>query len=154
MNQDERRRFEALKSPWCSAELMNEIYALDLSADERLRSYFQRSRPEIIRVETTPTGEERVSVHRYRLETIIQANRLLPRKWAAAKVGMTERSLEATISKLSDAGVLYKHYVWPQLIDKDFDELVRLFHELKFRTFGTFNSFCQTIHSFLPNILV
>ena len=147
MSPEELQRIHDLSTPWCSAELINSLYALDLVNDDRLRKYFARTKPEIFKEDQDEKGGTTLKVDRYLLETIMQSHRLMPRKWVAAKLGMTEACLENTISTLANSGALYKHYMIPQLIEKDFDDiLLRLFGELKFRRFSSFNSFCKSIH--------
>ena len=147
---DEEARFAALQGAWCPASLIKELYGLDVQGEGRLKDYFhKRIQPEILREIPGKQGEIQ-EVHRYRFETLLQANRLMPRKWVAAKIGMTEDSLCLVMNRLQEEGLLFKHYIIPELIEKDFDnDLVLLFRELRFKTFGNYNSFCTTMHNLL-----
>jgi len=147
MTSEEEARFHQLQQSWCPAKLIEEIYGLDLRSG-KLRDYFERQssllkRPEILRD---------TQVHRYHFETTLQANQLVPRKWAAAKLGMTEASFRTMYSYLETNGLLSTFHIIPELINKYFDdEITQLFNELRFTTFANHTAFCTKIHEALSS---
>lgn len=87
---------------------------------------------------------------RWEAETFLQDNRLLAHRWAAASLGMTPESLTAILPCLPKIGLRRGYEVYPGLIDEAIgDDVVRSLKGLRYRTFGTHDSFCELLHAAL-----
>jgi hypothetical protein len=83
----------------------------------------------------------------------MQDHRLEPLPWVAASLGMKPESLAAVLRKLPEAGLRRTYELYTGLIDKSLNEdLVRSLKGLRFRTFGTHNSFCTILHGALREV--
>ncbi len=84
---------------------------------------------------------------RWTAELFMEDHRVHPVRWAAASLGMRSESLVQLLPQLPKAGLRRNYELYPGLIDKSLTEdLVRSLKGLRFRTFGTHNSFCTILH--------
>jgi hypothetical protein len=89
---------------------------------------------------------------RWVAEWFFSDNRLEPLPWAAASMGMKPESLVEVLPLLPRVGLRRKYDVYPNVIDKSLsDDLVRSLKGLRFRTFGTHNSYCTLLHNTLKD---
>jgi hypothetical protein len=89
---------------------------------------------------------------RWVAEWFLSDNRLEPIRWAAARMGMQPESLAEILPLLPKAGLRRKYDLYAGVIDKTLsDDLVRSLRGLRFRTFGTHNSYCTTLHAALQD---
>jgi hypothetical protein len=89
---------------------------------------------------------------RWVAEWFLSDNRLEPLRWAAASMGMQPKSLAEVLPLLPKAGLRRKYDLYAEVIDKSLSEdLVRSLKGLRFRTFGTHNSYCTILHDALTN---
>jgi hypothetical protein len=88
------------------------------------------------------------TVPRYELEGFMLRARALPRKWMAARLGMTTASLENLLGKLDDFGMATSRYqVYGEFVAEALSEdLVRYLPGLRFRTFSDHDSYCARLH--------
>jgi len=150
MNAECAARLAELRGPWCSQLLIRDLYGLEIERLGNLRRDFEswaafHRRGEAILHE---------QVHRYLFETFLQNSRLLPRKWAAARVGMEEASLEQVLTCLRGRGLLWPAHSTLELVSEAIDtELISLFDEFRFRTFSSHNDFCSRLHTAIKDRL-
>jgi hypothetical protein len=89
---------------------------------------------------------------RWVAEWFLSDNRLEPLPWMAASMGMKPKSLRAVLPVLPNAGLRRPYELYPDVIDKSLSEdLVRSLKGLRFRTFGTHNSYCTILHGALKD---
>jgi hypothetical protein len=87
---------------------------------------------------------------RWLAEFFMQDHRLEPLPWTAAALGVSPNSLKQLLPLLPKAGLRRAYELYPGLLDKSLNEdLVRSLKGLRFRTFGTHNSFCTILHGAL-----
>ncbi len=91
-------------------------------------------------------GEDAIS--RISIESFMTLNDLLPRKWAAAQMGMTTESLAAVLARINTVGMLNSQYeVGGEFIaDSLPDGLVRHLPGVRFRVFSDHTDFCRRLH--------
>lgn len=93
-------------------------------------------------------------VDRYAFEMFLQSQRLLTRNYASARLGMRPDSLDALLPLLPKIGLSKQYSVYPGIIDESLSEdIVRSLRGLRFRTFGTHDSFCELLHAEIENAL-
>lgn len=93
-------------------------------------------------------------VSRWELEAFFRSRRLLPTLWAAASLGMTPESLRRLLPELPRLGMRRCYQVYPNLIDESLsDDLVEALPGLRYRTFGTHDSFCELLQRTLKDSL-
>ncbi len=89
-------------------------------------------------------------MHRYSFEQFLQSQKLLTRSYASARLGMYPKSLDQLLPELPRIGLSKKYAVYDGIIDESLSEdLVRSLRGLRFRTFGTHDSFCELLHGAL-----
>lgn len=146
MTGDEERRFALLQNEWCDAQLIQELYGLELGNEPKFERHFQtwaaQRKGEAIRKDG--------AVHRYRFETFLQTQKLLTRKWGALRLGMKPESLDALLNHLNEMGLVFSYYPSAeqnQFVDEKIDnDLLGLIDEFRFRTFTSHNNFCSRMH--------
>lgn len=151
MNETQRRRFAELQERFSSYQLIDELYGLGAIPAEdvmgRYRAWWRRLRGVV--------GEREDRIDRFWLETFFQRNKLLPRKWAAARLGMSERSFEEVLDRLDLDGVVSRTEVEPLsfLIN---EPRISLFHELfeatRMRLFSSHDDRCRQIHRAIRDV--
>ncbi len=139
-----RKRLEELESEFADDRLIRRLYGLEFREDdsltERIKAWAERHYDR----EASVFGDE--GIHRWRLETFLQNEKLLPVKWAGAKLGMTRESFQDLAERLIDEHLLD----WDadrQVIRKDDVEGIRdNFESLKHRLFGDHRNYCEVLH--------
>jgi hypothetical protein len=149
MNLDQR--IAQLKNDWIDEDPLTSMYGLALTESVLQRDFIRwgqlqrRPRP-VIR------GNE---VSRFALESFFQQQKQIPLKWAAAKLGMTQGSLEDVIIALEDSGRVNpvrtgsENFV-PEEIDRLF---IQALPPLQGRVFGNHDSFCKRLHEAIESEL-
>jgi hypothetical protein len=150
MTPEQSKRFDDLKGPWCTGRLLIELYGIDLQNDGRLlgafRTWsirFRRNQP----VERQRGGHE---FNRHEFETFLQTNGLVPFRWGAVELGMTEDSLRQTLDALEGDSMPVR--LTPPISDQLVEEnVVRDLHKwfptLRGRIFSTHDSKCGALHN-------
>ena len=146
MDKAMEHRLSELRDPFCSYELIDALYGLGDPPDDevmgRYRAWYRR-----LRLRTD--GERPDQVNRFWLETFFQRSRLLPKKWAAVRLGMAEESFDEVLDALDTDGIATRSEVQPvgSLVS---EEKVRNFHELfrqtQRRVFSDNSDRCRRIH--------
>lgn len=143
------QRIAQLKNDWIGPSTLAAIYGLTLPELERdfIRwGRLQRRPREVIR------GDQ---VSRFALESYFQQRKVLPIRWAAAKLGMTETSLQNAIGALEASGRMDK--LRPDsgnLLPEDIDRiLIGALPPLQNRIFGKHDDFCRRLHEAIANEL-
>lgn len=144
MSPDERERLAALQQPQCSMDFVRALYGLDLREDEPLwrdfRFWLGR------RGKSDGATDDRVN--RHHLELFLQSKELLPKRWAALRVGMTEESLDVVFARLQSEGLSLRYHASPNVVGRRLErDLTDLFNEFRFRTFADHNDFCHRLHA-------
>jgi len=150
MKSEERRRFAALQQAWCGEWLIRELYGLKYADDNRLSGYFKTWASRFRRgrmVERLVNGQ--LQVDRYELENFFQMNRVVPRKWAAVDLGMSEKSLDELIEALmgDHAPISNSSNISLQLVDnEETSHLYKHFPDLRYKVFSSHSSMCKALH--------
>ncbi len=151
MTGQEEQRFDFLRAgPCVPVEYIGEYYGLEWPFHGELLADFEawasRSRRRV------NCGGD---VSRYEVEAFMGHQRIVPRKWMAARLGMTTGSLDRLLDRLPEMGLRPQRYiVYPQLISEALSEdIVPALRGLRFRTFSDHNSFCERLHAELNPIL-
>jgi hypothetical protein len=145
MNEALRARLAELKERFSSHELIDALYGLGAVPSEevmgRYRAWWRRLRGVV--------GEREDRIDRFLLETFFQRTKLLPRKWAAARLGMTARSFEDVLDRLDLEQVVARTEIEPVsfLVHEG---QIRDFHEFfeatRMRTFSSHGDRCRRVH--------
>jgi hypothetical protein len=152
-------RLKALMSPWCTAELVEDLLGLDLDvrADPRLvgamRSWAARFRGDDPVVRQTTSGLE---VHRHVLEAFLLQNGLISWKWAAIYYGLETQVLQEVVDHLEGRGdlVQIRSGVSDQLVrQREVTSLFRVFPLLRNKVFASHNGMCIALHSAIASDL-
>ncbi|MGL4461741.1 MAG: hypothetical protein ACRC1K_06265 [Planctomycetia bacterium] len=145
MNVIERRRIENLNTPCAEEAFLKELYGVPVPFDDRLNNDF-RIWKSTTKVAECPAGR----VNRYAFESFLESQRLSPLNAAAARFGMNPESLERLLPLLPKVGLSKKYAVYDGVIDDTLKEdLIRSLPGLRFRTFGTYDAFCELLHDAL-----
>ena len=153
MAEIERHRFEMLQNRSVDNQYVTDYYGLDgLEQNAQLLEDLGRYRATLRNSPQPPAG----MVDRYALEGFFQTRRLLPKKWAAARLGMKSEMLDEILKRRTDLPTpLRKEYVeYDCLVEEGLSEdLVRSLPQLRFRTFSHQESFCEQLHGALGQVL-
>ena len=85
---------------------------------------------------------------RWVAETFLRDHRLRPLPWAAARLGLKPDSLKGLLAAMPGMGLRRNYEVYPGLVDESVGEdLIQSLKGLRFRTFGTHDAFCETLHA-------
>jgi hypothetical protein len=149
MNSEQSRRLEALRGHCVDREFMEESHGIAWPPDTAFDADFgewmntSRSRP-------CDAG----GISRYAFEGFLQSRRLHSRRYAAARFGMTEESLDRLVPELPRLALRKTYQVYPGIIDESLlEDLTRTLPGLRFRTFGTHDFFCEFLHGELEATL-
>ncbi|MDR3638887.1 MAG: hypothetical protein P4L84_34095 [Isosphaeraceae bacterium] len=143
MSPDERRRLHSLQQPRCSLEFVRELYGLDLPKDDALWRDFRFWLGRRGKLD----GAADDDVNRHQFELFLQSKELVPKRWAALRVGMTEDSLDRVFARLQSDGLSLRYHASPHVVGRRLErDLIDLFNEFRFRTFVDHNDFCSRLH--------
>lgn len=151
---DFQERVELARRRRCSFEFVREYFGLDLGSDAALRRdfvFWMRQRRD-----EEPLKDD--AVDRWWLEKFLQDRRILPVKWAALRLGMTQASLVDLRHRLEQTGPLLVYHPSPDLVGSSFeDDLLGQFQQ-RLRPMSLngqdplhHNSTCRRIHSWLKD---
>lgn len=89
------------------------------------------------------------------LEMFFQDQRILPKKWMAAQLGMTVESMDQVIQNLWKIGMRSQRYCfYKEFICKTLrDDLIDHLEKIRFKTNDNHNDFCNGLHDSLNNKL-
>jgi len=145
----ELHRFEMLRGPWVDRDYLRAFYDLAcLPGNSSLvdaLARFANGRP----------VEQGGTFNRYAIELFLGKSKLLPKRWMAARMGMTVDFLERTLANIETLPVPQCSYVlYDALVDERLsDDLVTNLSGLRFRTFYDHESFCRQLHRALAELL-
>jgi hypothetical protein len=147
---EERRRLAALKEPYFDEQMLHERYGFRLLNDTALSGAF-RLWGSRIRWRRPLFNQGGAHVDHYALETFFQGARLLPKRWAAARLGMEEESLEDVMGVFrSEDPILLREPTSPNVVSEDFlDRITRYFPELANTIFADHDDMCSQVHEVL-----
>jgi len=151
MNVQEEQRFRFLQAgPSAPAEYIQKYYGLEWPFRDELFADYEAWAGRLRRRDNC--GGD---VSRYEVEAFMQQQHVVPRKWMAARLGMTTAYLDLLLSRLHEIGLRPQRYVvYPQLVSESLSEdIVPALRGLRFRTFSDHNSFCERLHAELVPIL-
>jgi len=141
-----QHRFDMLQGRFVDAQYLADYYGLDgLAGNANLLTDMARYRETLRNAPNPPAG----MTDRYLLEGFLQTRRLLPIKWAAARLGMNQPMLVSILDRRMDLPTpLRKEYVdYGCLVEEGLSEdLIRALPQLRFRTFYDHESFCERLH--------
>lgn len=140
------RRLKALRQEFVSPGLIESLYGLEeFGAETELGKRFSAWAERHYREDQEPFDGEKI--HRWRLETFFQNKELLPVKWAAVRLGMTEESLEEVVQALEREKLLEPDTIRDGLIRENAVEgLQKNFESLRRRIFADIQDFCSSLH--------
>jgi hypothetical protein len=150
LNEQEKARLANLQTPCVDIEFLKETHAINWLPDEQFDHDFNAWSATFRK--DKPCGDGKA--HRYAFEQFLQSQKLLTRAYASARLGMQPESLEELIQVLPRIGLSKRYAVYNGIIDESLSEdLVRSLRGLRFRTFGTHDSFCELLHGALRDTL-
>ena len=150
MDDKERRRLADLQCPCVDVDFLRETHGIDWPPDEQFGRDFDAWSASLRGATPCEGGK----AHRYAFEMFLQSQRLLTRKYAAAGLGMEPDSLDRLLPELPRIGLSKRYAVYRGITDESVSEdLVRTLPALRFRTFGTHDSFCEVLHGALHEAL-
>jgi hypothetical protein len=137
-------RIAQLRNDWIDESTLSEMYGLALT-ERALGSDFirwgrlQRRPRDVVR------GDQ---VSRFALEHFFQQQKVLPIKWAAAKLGMTRSSLETAMIALEESGRVNAVRAGSEnLVPEDIDRVfIQALPSLQNRIFANHDKFCGRLH--------
>ena len=141
-----QRRIDQLRGEWIDEDTLRAIYGLPLD-DEDFTVDFRRwgrllRRPREVR--------RNGSVNRTALENYFSQRKVLPRRWSAARLGMTQPSLERALETLEEKGLLQLGLSQGPTLTAALDQvLVQTLPALQGRVFGNHSDFCRRLHQAL-----
>jgi hypothetical protein len=137
-----------LKTPCVDPKYVTDLNGIEWPGDPQFQTDFSgffRERPK-----TCDDGKS----HRYGFELFLQSQKLLTRNYAAARLGMKPESLDQLLPELPKLGLPKKYEVYKGIIEGSLsDDLVTTLPRLRFRTFGTHDSFCEFLHKVFKETL-
>jgi hypothetical protein len=146
----EKKRLGDLQVPCVDVEFLTRTHGIAWPPDGQFERDFGAWFKTLRRATKCDGGK----VHRYGFEMFLQSQKLLTRNYAAARLGMQPKSLDALLPALPQLGLSKKYAVYPGIVDESLSEdLIRALPELRFRTFGTHDSFCEILHGGLRDAL-
>ncbi len=148
MNDPERTRFEMLRQgPCISADYLRDFYGLTYPWHDDLRQDFEKWASGRGRVAQCDEGK----LSRYEVESFMRWQRVIPHGWMAVRLGMTRTSFQQTLAELARLGMkLARYAIYAELISESLaDDLVLHLGDLRHRTFGDHDSFCERLHEAL-----
>lgn len=145
----EMQRFEMLLGEFVDVQFLHDYYGIgDPRANQDLWRALERFR--------NGHPREAIGFSRYLLEKFFQKNRVLPRKWMAARVGLRLDHFNKILLDLENAKLLPRasYVVFDELIDENLvEDLIGNLPGLRFRTFYDHESFCSRLHESLAREL-
>lgn len=147
MNADERRRFEALKVQTTSARLIEELLGVD-PCDSYLEGRFRSWMRQSVLWASEKFAAERVD--RNAFELFLTHHRLLPFRYAAARLGMHSESLKPVLVKLDLRGDIFldRDALKAEVIDETMvRDIYRNFSSLQAVMFSDHDEFCTYLHA-------
>ena len=150
VNDKEQWCFNNLQASCADVNFLMETNGIAWPPDGQFEADFTAWLATLPRVKTCPKGH----ANRYAFEMFLQSQGLLTRNFAAAKLGMSPESLDHLLPGLPKLGLSKKYAVYSGISDESLSEdLVRSLPGLRFRTFGTHDSFCELLHKALADAL-
>jgi hypothetical protein len=150
-------RLEALKQPWCTAQLVEDLLGIDLVADPKLaatvRLWAEKFRGDPLVTRPSSSG---LLVHRHGLETFLLQNGLVSWKWAAIYYGLETQVLHDVVGRLEANGypVQVRSGVSDQLVrQREAASLFRMFPALRNKVFANHDGMCIAFHSAITSDL-
>jgi hypothetical protein len=148
-----QERFQDLQGRFVTEQYVADYYGLEgLAENLDLTADLARYKQTLQAAPDAPDGR----VDRYALEGFLQARRLLPAKWAAARLGLNEALLKTVLERRVDLPVpMRRDYVeYGCLVAEGLaEDLTRALPRLRFRTFPDHESFCELLHTALGQAL-
>ena len=142
----ELHRFELLSGQFVDLEYLHDYYAL---GDPRGRGALEGS--SAFQWWASFEGDR---ISRYVIEGFLQKNRLLPRTWMAARLGLTRDDFDHLLPQLQALLPRGSYIVHEELIDESLvEDSVTNLPGLRFRTFTDHESFCLRLHEALSQEL-
>lgn len=145
-------RLALLREPLWSPRLIEDVYGLRLPDEQllgRVRSWAARLRK--------PRPVEREGrIDRVLLENYFQWSRTLPNKWAAARLGMSQRSFEEVLARMEECGVFLRNTFdfSAQTVEESLIRDVRsYFPELQSRLFSDHDAWARAVHQAVESAL-
>lgn len=145
----ELHRFQMLQGSWIDHDYLHEYYGLgSLPNNLSLRDAVER-------IANGQPAERDGSFNRYAIELFFTKNKLRPKKWMAAELGMTIDFLDIVLDRIDELPVPRRNYLlFEALVDERLrDDLVTNLPSLRFRTFYDHESFCRRTHEALAEAL-
>jgi hypothetical protein len=152
MPDDVQHRFDMLQGRFIDTDYVVDYFGIDdILGNVDLVADMARYRAAFDNAPAQPD-----MIDRYVLEGFLQARRLLPKQWAAARLGMKPAMLDRIILHRMDLPTpLRKQYIeYECLVEEGIaEELIRVLPLLRFKTFYDHESFCGQLHMALRQAL-
>ncbi len=152
MTPQEKTNFEMLRAgPCVTAEYFESYYGLSWPLPDDVKSDYELWASKLKRRNPCPT----TGVSRYEFEKFLQYQKLTPKIWLAAALGMQEGSLDSLLARLPELGIRPQRYVvYADLIADPFAiDLPTYLPTLKGQPFENRDSYCRHIHKAIEHSL-
>lgn len=146
MTPEQNERFRLLRQREVPFEFIAARYGVDLT-DRALADLFRRWSEAAHKGRVVMTS---AAVDRHAFELFLQAANFVPRRFAAASLGMSERSLVEVLDALNKTGLFPSARIeWGAALmsGKLISEFASIFPGLKFRIFGSYPDMCRRLHA-------
>lgn len=146
MTAKDKKRLAMLRGgPDANLEYLKDYYGLDWPLSDANADVFDA----FLRPSHSRQKHRKGMVSRIDIEGFMALNDLLPRKWAAAQMGMTTESLGEILKKIDTIGMLRSRYeVGNEFVaDSLRDDLVRHLPGIRFLVFSNHTDFCRRLHA-------
>ena len=143
MNQEQKKRLKALEGRWCDQKLLDELYGIHLPDEAligRFRSWAARFR------QNKTVAKRNHAYDRHALEGYFQFNKLLPLKWAAARLGMEQESFENLLNVLGEQSLIMRDVTDQTVHEIVVRDIHKFFPALSYKVFSDHNDFCRNLH--------
>ncbi len=146
---DIEKQLDALKTPWCDQNWASVLYGLELRKEELLLGRF---RTWAMRFKKKKNVMNSGGIDRFAFESFLQFSQLLPFRYAAARLGMTEASLREILDKMSAEGILSYNMTQDTqgtVSKRLVDDFVQFFPRLSREMPDEHSEYCRRLHETL-----
>lgn len=152
MTPEQHDRLDFLQRGACvPTQYIDEYYGLEWPLDGELANDYSVWRRGLGRRRDCPEG----MVSRYELEAFMHRKRVIPTKWMAARLGMTQPSFRQLASRLPELGLRPGQFLpYREMAFEDLaEEIIPTLPGLRFRTFSDHNGYCTRLQAELRGVL-
>jgi hypothetical protein len=142
------KRLADLRSDWIDESTLKAIYGLDLTNQAFERDLIRWDR--LLRRPRDVLKEGKI--RRFALETYFQHKKLMPARWAGARIGMDNHSFDEIIQVVEERGLSEEFRTNTGLVSEAIDRLlIQILPPLQNRIFSDHDNFCRRLHEVIKD---